>query len=59
MRINILFGKGKIELDIPDKNIIDVVTTDSQSINIKEDKVMADALNNPIESKKVIRDCKR
>jgi len=53
MRINILFGKGKIKLDIPGKNIIDVVTADSQSINIEEDKVIADALNNPIESKKL------
>ncbi len=53
MKINIPFGKGKIKLNIPDKNILDIISANNKGINIEEDKVIADALNNPIESKKL------
>lgn len=53
MKIDIPYGKNKIKLSIPDKNILDIVESGSQIINIDEDKIIADALENPTKSKKL------
>lgn len=53
MKIDIPYGKNEIKLNIPDKNILDIVESGSQIININEDKIIADALENLTKSKKL------
>jgi len=53
MVIKIPYWKNNIKLNIPDKNILNIVTADRQGANIDEDKIIADALENPVESKKL------
>lgn len=51
MRIEFPFGKEKMEIDIPDKNILDVVSGENVSSDLDEDKIVKQALENPVESK--------
>ena len=51
MRIEIPFGKQKIDLDIPDKNILHVISDESINLGLDEDKTIIGALENPIKSK--------
>ena len=53
MKIDIPFGKGKINLNIPDKNILDIVSDENVSNNLDENKIILQALENPIKSKKI------
>lgn len=53
MNINIPYGKGKISLNIPRENILDIVIGDTDRFESNEDKVIEDALNKPIESGKL------
>ena len=53
MRIEIPFGKQKIDLDIPDKNILHVISDESINLGLDEDKTIIGALENPIKSKRL------
>ena len=53
MNINIPYGKGKISLNIPGENILDIVSGDTDRFESNEDKVIEEALNKPIESGKL------
>jgi len=53
MEIGIPFGKSKMKLNIPDKNILDIISGDSKNTRPDENKIIADALENPIESKRL------
>jgi len=50
MKINVPYGKEKIELDIPEKNILDIVQGESSLSSIDEEEVISSALENPVES---------
>jgi len=52
MRVKIPFGKEKIEVDLPSKNILDIISEENASSNLDEEKIIKQALENPIESKK-------
>jgi nickel-dependent lactate racemase len=50
MRINIPYGKEKIDLEIPEKNILDIATGEN-SVSVKnEEKIVSRALADPISS---------
>ena len=53
MRIEIPFGKEKVELNIPDKNILDIISGENISPGLDEEKIVKQALKNPIKSKKL------
>jgi len=53
MRVKIPFGKEKIEVDLPSKNILDIISEENASSNLDEEKIIKQALENPIESKKL------
>ncbi|MFA5015050.1 MAG: nickel-dependent lactate racemase [Actinomycetota bacterium] len=53
MNINISYGKGKISLNIPGENILDIISGDTDRFESNEDKVIEEALNKPIESGKL------
>ena len=51
MKIDILYGKEKIALEIPDKNIQDIICGgENSSLNLDENTIIKQALNNPIKS---------
>jgi nickel-dependent lactate racemase len=52
-RVDIPFGKKNIALNIPDKNILDIISGESTSLVLDEDRIIADALENPINSRKL------
>ncbi len=51
MRIGIPFGKRETELNIPDENILNIISEKRVSFNLDEDKIIKDALENPVKSK--------
>ena len=53
MRVEIPFGKEKVELNIPDKNILDIISGESVSFGPDEDKIIKQALENPVKSRKL------
>lgn len=53
MRIKIPYGRGEISLNIPDKNILNIVSGKIGSFKLSEDRVIKEALRSPIESKKL------
>lgn len=51
MKIDILYGKEKIALEIPDKNIQDIIRGgENRSFSLDENTIIKQALNNPIKS---------
>jgi len=50
MKINVPYGKEKIELDIPQKNILDIVQGSSALSSIDEEKIISRALESPVGS---------
>ncbi|QZY56204.1 nickel-dependent lactate racemase [Crassaminicella profunda] len=44
------YGRGKIDIQIPKKNLIKVIESNSKDVNNAEEEVIIDALNNPIAS---------
>ncbi|MHB1337166.1 MAG: nickel-dependent malate racemase, LarAH6 family [Candidatus Humimicrobiaceae bacterium] len=51
MKIKISYGKGNIELEIPDKNIQDIIHGGKNiGLNLDENTIIKQALNNPIKS---------
>ncbi|MHB1347554.1 MAG: nickel-dependent lactate racemase family protein [Candidatus Humimicrobiaceae bacterium] len=51
MKIDILYGKEKIALDIPDKNIQDIISSrQNSSFNLDENTIVKQTLESPIES---------
>lgn len=53
MRVEIPFGKEKVELNIPDKNILDFISGGNISLGLNEDKIIIQALENPVKSRKL------
>jgi nickel-dependent lactate racemase len=53
MRVDIPFGKKSIVLNIPDKNILNVIPEGSASPVLDEGKIITGALENPIKSGKL------
>ncbi|MBL7123877.1 MAG: DUF2088 domain-containing protein, partial [Actinobacteria bacterium] len=53
MRVEIPFGKEKVELNIPDKNILDFISGENISPGLNEDKIIIQALENPVKSRKL------
>jgi nickel-dependent lactate racemase len=53
MKIEIPYHKEIIEIDFPDKNIIDVIKTKSQKLRKNEQEIILEALFNPISSKRL------
>lgn len=53
MRVEIPFGKEKIGLNIPDRNILDIISGENISLGLDEEKIVKQALKNPIKSKKL------
>ena len=53
MRVEIPFGKEKVELNIPDKNILDIISGESVSFGPDEDKIIKQALENPVKSREL------
>jgi nickel-dependent lactate racemase len=53
MRIKIPYGRGEISLNIPDRNVLDIVSGEIGSFKLSEDRVIDEALEKPIESKKL------
>ena len=53
MRVGIPFGKGEIELNIPDKNILNIISEKRDGFNLDESKIITAALENPIKSKRL------
>jgi lactate racemase len=50
MKINIPYKKEKIELDIPEKNILDIVQGSNQVSSIDEEEIITHALESPVGS---------
>jgi lactate racemase len=50
MKISLPFGKENIELNIPQKNILDIVSGKSSVSSIDEKSVIAEALSSPVKS---------
>jgi nickel-dependent lactate racemase len=50
MRIDIPYGKKKIKLYIPDRNIQDIIQSGEADQSLDEKKIIEEALNNPIGS---------
>ena len=53
MEIKIPYGKGEIKLNIPDRNIVDTISGENGSFNMDENKIIIEALEKPVESKKL------
>ena len=53
MRVKIPFRKEKVELNIPDRNILDIISGESISPDLNEDKIIIQALENPVKSRKL------
>lgn len=53
MRVEIPFRKEKVELNIPDKNILDFISGENISLGLNEDKIIIQALENPVKSRKL------
>jgi nickel-dependent lactate racemase len=53
MRVELPFGKKSIVLDVPDKNILDVISGESASPVLDEYKIITSALKDPIKSKRL------
>ena len=53
MIIEIPYGKGEISLDIPDRNVQDVVSGEISGSKTSEGKIIREALENPVESEKL------
>ncbi|PIU28112.1 MAG: transcriptional regulator [Candidatus Hydromicrobium americanum] len=53
MRVEIPFRKEKVELNIPDKNILDIISGENISPGLNEDKIIIQALENPVKSRKL------
>ena len=53
MEIKIPYGKGEIKLNIPDRNIVDIISGENGSFNMDENKIIIEALEKPVESKKL------
>lgn len=53
MRIGIPFGRGEIELNIPNKNILNIISEKRDGFNLDESKIITAALENPIKSKRL------
>lgn len=51
MRLDIPYGKTKLTIDIPDKNIAYVITDDMEKIGTDESEVISRAIESPISSK--------
>lgn len=47
------YGKTEFEVDIEDKNLIQIVESNSYIVNKTEDEIILDALHNPIGSKRL------
>ena len=50
MKITVPYGKEKIELDIPEKNILDIVQGSNSLSSINEEEIISRALESPVES---------
>lgn len=50
MKINVPYGREKIELNIPQKNILDIVQGGNLVSNTNEEEVISRALKSPVES---------
>ena len=53
MRVAIPFGKEKVELGIPDKNILDIISEESGSFDLDENEIIEQALGSPVKSKRL------
>jgi len=53
MKISFPYGKEKVELDIPDKNILDVITGKIKKTDLSESEIITRALKNPVKSKRL------
>ncbi len=53
MRIKIPYGKDNVEVDIPDKNIQDIISVEPGISDLDEDKIITQALETPINSAKL------
>ena len=53
MRVGLPSGKREIELNIPDENILNIITEKSSGFSLDEREIIADALKNPIKSKRL------
>jgi len=53
MRIKIPYGKDNIEINIPDKNIQDIISVEPGNLDLNEDKTIAQALEAPVKSEKL------
>jgi nickel-dependent lactate racemase len=53
IRVDIPFGEKNIVLNVPDKNILDIISGESTNLVLDEDRIIAEALKNPINSRKL------
>lgn len=53
MRIEIPYERGEISLNIPDRNILDIISGGVDDLKPDEDKIISEALINPIESERL------
>jgi nickel-dependent lactate racemase len=53
MKVDIPFGKKSIRINIPDKNILDIISEGSASLILDEGKTITGALENPIKSRRL------
>ncbi len=51
MKIKIPYGRGQISLDIPDRNVLDIVSGETDSFKPDEERIINKSLKNPIGSK--------
>ncbi len=54
MRIDIPYGRKHITVDIPDKNILDIIKKEKTKFSEDEQKIILNALRNPIASKSLL-----
>ena len=53
MKIKIPYGKEEINLDIPDRNVLSIISEKTDVCGLNEGKIISEALDNPIKSKKL------
>src|SRR4030042_1254435 len=53
MRVAIPFGKEKVDVGIPDKNILDIISEESGSFDLDENEIIEQALGSPVKSKRL------
>ena len=53
MKIKIPYGKEEISLNIPDKNVLDIITGSIDSFEQDEDGIIKNALDKPVNSKRL------